>query len=318
MRERGVRFWVEDGRLKADAPPGILDDDLRATLAARREELLSLVVEAETKLGAPRSLVPLKASGDSRPLFARPGHNGDVFCYVPLAEHLDPRQPLYGVEPKGLDGSPTPETVEEIAAYEVEQIRRLQAEGPYYIAGYCAGGTIAFETARQLAETGQEVARVILFGSPFPTVYSENRVRLFLRSLIFRLRRHAAAVTAGSVADGLAYIRGRARARVATTVDRRRPALANRLRVEDATIAAVKRYEPKFYPGRIDLFLPNEAWRRSGDRPEDWKRVARQVVEHVGPDESEGDDMLREPNVRVLATLLNRALRDEGERHAAD
>ena len=115
--------------------------------------------------------MPLKPTGDHPPLFARPGHNGDVFCYRALAEHLDPRPPLYGVEPKGLDGSPTPETVEEIAEYEVAQIRRLQPEGPYYIAGYCAGGTIAFESARQLARAGEDVARVVLFGSPFPTVY---------------------------------------------------------------------------------------------------------------------------------------------------
>ena len=30
LRERHVRLWVEDGRLKCDAPPGVLDDDLRA------------------------------------------------------------------------------------------------------------------------------------------------------------------------------------------------------------------------------------------------------------------------------------------------
>ena len=41
LRERGVRLSVEDGRLKCDAPPGVLDDGLRAQLAARKQELLS-------------------------------------------------------------------------------------------------------------------------------------------------------------------------------------------------------------------------------------------------------------------------------------
>ena len=90
---------------------------------------------------------------------------------------------------------------------------------------------------------------------------------------------------------------------------RRDPSLANRRRIEDATVAAVKRYEPGFYPGRVDLFLPSEAWRRSGDRPDDWKGVAREVVEHVGPDGTDGDNMLLEPRVRSLATLLNPTLR---------
>ncbi len=86
QRERGVRLSVEDGRLKCDAPPGILDDGLQAQLAARKPELLDLIAEAQMTLGAPRSLVPLKPTGEHPPLFARPGHNGDVFCYRALAE----------------------------------------------------------------------------------------------------------------------------------------------------------------------------------------------------------------------------------------
>ena len=73
------------------------------------------------------------------------------------------------------------------------------------------------------------------------------------------------------------------------------------------------------------MFLPSEAWRHSGDRPDEWKRVAGQVVEHVGPDGCDGDDMLREPHVRVLAALLSRPsateedgmqLTDHIDRHA--
>ena len=103
---------------------------------------------------------------------------------------------------------------------------------------------------------------------------------------------------------------------MATAAERRDPALANRRRIEEATLAAVKRYEPGFYAGRVDVFLPSEAWRRSGDRPDEWKRVAGQVVEHVGPDGCDGDDMLREPHVPVLAALLNQAFRDEEGQHA--
>ena len=305
LREQGVRLSVADGRLKCDAPPGVLDDGLQAQLAARKPELLALIAEAEMSLSAPRSLVPLKPTGDHPPLFARPGHNGDVFCYRALAAHLDPRKPLYGVEPKGADGSPTPETVEEIAEYEVAQIRGFQPEGPYYIAGFCAGGTIAFESARQLVHAGQDVARVLLFGSPFPTVYRTGR-----------LRRHMAAARAGSLAEGVEYIRSHAAARVATAGERLDPALANRRRIEDATLAAVKRYEPRFYAGRVDVFLPSEAWRRSGDRPDEWKRVAGQVVEHVGPDGCDGAYMLREQHVAPVAALLNQAFHDEERQHA--
>lgn len=315
LRELDVRVRVEDGRLKFEAPPGVLDAELRATLAAHREELLELLTRATGVLQGPRSVVPLKPTGSLPPLFARPGHNGDVFCYRALAAHLDPGRPLYGVEPRGLDGSPVAATVEEMAAYEVDQIRRLQAHGPYYLAGYCAGGTIAFESARQLAAAGEPVARLVLLGAPFPTSYRPAaRASSGLRDLASRVRRHAVAITAGSFAEGIEYIRSRGEGlradRAAEAARRQDPALANRLRVEAATIDAVKRYQPGSYGGRLDLFLPNAAWRRSDDRPEEWRRLAAEVVEHVGPDESHGDNMLLEPHVRALAARLGPALTD--------
>ena len=317
LRERGVRIRVEDGRLLCDAPPGVLDGALRAQLVARKQELLAVLAEAEAAHSAPRSLVPLKPAGDYPPLFARPGHNGDVFCYRALAEHLDARRPLYGVEPKGLDGSAPAETVEEMARYEVEQIRGLQPQGPYFIAGYCAGGSIAFESARQLVEAGEEVAWVALFGSPFPTAYRAGWVQTYTRSLSHRARRHATRLSGRSFSYGLTYIRARVGARAKKLGERRDPALEHRRRVEDATVAAVKRYEPGFYAGRVDLFLPNEAWRHSGDLADEWKRVAGQMVEHIGPDECDGDSMLHEPYVRALAALVNPSLGDEREQGAA-
>ncbi len=319
LRDRDVRLWVEDGRLKADAPTGVLDDVIRGQLAARKRELMKLVSQTQATLSGPRSLVPLKPAGSQPPLFARPGHNGDVFCYRPLAEHLDPDRPLYGVEPKGSDGGPIAATVEEMAQYEVRQIQSLQTHGPYFIAGYCAGGSIAFESACQLAASGEEVARVLLFGSPSPAAHRGARVGARLRWIGERTRLHGGHILrSASMSEALGYARDRAQARADKSAARRDPLLANRRRIEDATVEAVKGYEPGYYAGRIDVFLPSEAWRRSGDRPHDWKRVAREVVEHVGPDGTDGDNMLLEPRVRSLAALLNPNLRPEGNGHAID
>ena len=317
LRERGVRVWVENDRLKCDAPPGMLDGSLREQLASRKQELLTLISAARTTISAPRSLVPLKISGEYPPLFARPGHSGDVFCYRALAQHLDERRPLYGVEPKGLDGSPVAETVEEMAAFEVAQIRALQPKGPYYIAGYCAGGSIAFESARQLVAAGEEVARLFLLGSPFPDAYRVSALRSLVPQLRFEFREHAAAAFAnGSLAEAVEYVYVRLRARASVAL-RKDPSLANQRRVVRATVAAVKRYEPGYYGGRVDLFLPNGAWSRSIEQPDQWKRVSGRVVEHVGPDHVNGATMLREPHIRVLAKLVNASLREEGVRHAA-
>jgi thioesterase domain-containing protein len=308
LREQGVRLWVEDGRLKCDAPPAVLADGLRGELAARKQELLTVIDNVNSSLREPRSLVPLKPTGERPPLFARPGHNGDVFCYRALAERLDSRQPLYGVEPRGLDGGSTAETVEEMAAYEVAQIRELQPKGPYYIAGYCAGGAITFESARQLARAGEVVTRVILLGCPFPDAYRADPMTKYMRSLRRRVTRHAPALIEGSVVDRLQYAREHLQSRATAAAERHDPSLENRRRMEEATFAAVKRYHPEPYAGRVDVFFPSEAWRRSGEQAEDWRLVAKETVEHVGPDGADGDNMLREPHVRALAALVNSCL----------
>lgn len=317
MRELGVRVRAEDGRLKIDAPAGVLDEKLRAELAANKAEIVALLSGARDSLEGAQSIVPLKPDGTLPPLFARPGHNGDVFCYRALATHLDTAHRLYGVEPRGLDGSPPATTVEEMAAHEVEQIRRAQPEGPYHLAGYCAGGTITFETARQLVRAGHEVAQLILFAAPFPTTYrTSQRVGVGLRDLAERARRHAAALTSGTLAERLDYVRSRAQGlqanRSAEVKRRADPTLANRIRVEEATVEAVRRYEPRPYPGKVHLFFPNEAWRSSGDDPDRWRRVVSEVTEHVGSDDAcDGDNMLREPHVRAIAARLRSVLQGE-------
>jgi thioesterase domain-containing protein len=181
-----------------------------------------------------------------------------------------------------------------MAAYEVAQIRELQPKGPYYIAGYCAGGAITFGSARQLARAGEVVTRVMLLGCPFPDAYRADPMTKYMRSLRRRVTRHAPALIEGSVVDRVQHARKLLRSRAAAAAERHDPSLENRRRMEDATIAAVKRYHPEPYAGRVDVFFPSEAWRHSGEQAEDWRLVATETVEHVGPDGADGDNMLRE------------------------
>src|SRR6202012_1387927 len=78
----------------------------------------------------------------------------------------------------GLDGSAPLASVEELARFEIEQIRAYRPKGPYLIAGHCAGGTLAFEVAQQLTAAGHEVGLLALIGSPFPTRFGFLQQRL--------------------------------------------------------------------------------------------------------------------------------------------
>jgi thioesterase domain-containing protein len=290
LRAREVRLWIEDAQLKCSAPVGALDAGLRQALASRKQEIMAFLRQAEALKSGPASIVPIKPEGCRPPIFVVSGHGGDVFCFLPLARHLHVEQPAIGVQPPGLDGSTEPLTsVEALARYEIEQIRRYRPHGPYLIAGHCAGGTLAFEVAQQLVAAGQEVALLALIGSPFPSMFGRASL------LWVRLSGYAKALTPSGFTRKLRLRLERQKAEAIVGA----AALTARQRVESATVAAVRSYTPRPYPGRLDLFVTADAWHRSNR----WRAFAGSLCEHRLED-FEVNDLLLGPNVSILAASL--------------
>jgi amino acid adenylation domain-containing protein len=103
-------------------------------------------------------LVPLQTFGDRPPLFMVHPAGGHVICYRGMAVQLAPHQPVYGLQPRGLeDGQEPIDSLPEMAAYYVEAIRRFRPNGPYRLGGWSFGGVVAWEMARQLRAAGEDV-----------------------------------------------------------------------------------------------------------------------------------------------------------------
>lgn len=293
LRDRDVRLWIEDAQLRCSAPVGALDPVLRETLASRKQELIAFLRQAEALKNGPASIVPIKPEGCRPPIFAVSGHGADVFWLRPMARHLHIDQPVIGVQPPGLDGTEPLKSIEALANYQIKQIRRCQAHGPYLIAGHCAGGTLAFEVAQQLVAEGQEVSLLALIGSPFPKMFGRASL------LRVRLSGYAKALRPGAFKRKLQLRRERQKGEELVG----EAALAARERVESATVAAARNYSPRCYPGRVDLFVTADKWHR----PELWRTFADALQEHhVG--DFEVNDLLLGPNVKVLATALQERL----------
>jgi thioesterase domain-containing protein len=290
LRAREVRLWIEDAQLKCSAPVGALDAGLRQALASRKQEIIAFLRQAEALKSGPASIVPIKPEGCRPAIFVVSGHGGDVFCFLPLARHLHVEQPVIGVQPPGLDGGMEPLTsVVALARYEIEQIRRYRPHGPYLIAGHCAGGTLAFEVAQQLIAAGQEVPLLALIGSPFPTMFGRASL------LWVRLSGYAKALTPSGFTRKLRLRLERQKAEAIVGA----AALTARQRVESATVAAVRSYTPRPYPGQLDLFVTADAWHRSNR----WRPFAGSLCEHRLED-FEVNDLLLGPNVSILAASL--------------
>src|SRR5271155_1735933 len=102
-------------------------------------------------------LVAIQPAGSRPRIFCMHGAGGNVLIYRDLAHDLGPDQPFYGLQAERPDSKCGPlTTIEEMAALYAKEIRKLQPYGPYLIAGYCMGGTLAYEVARQLRAAGEQ------------------------------------------------------------------------------------------------------------------------------------------------------------------
>ncbi|MBI3898663.1 MAG: amino acid adenylation domain-containing protein [Gammaproteobacteria bacterium] len=112
-------------------------------------------------------LVPLRTTGEGAPCFFVHPAGGNVLCYRGLAQKLD--RPFYGLQAPGLFGEQPPlESIEQMAALYLAAIRKRRPRGPYLLGGWSSGGAIAFEMARQLESTGEEVERVVMIDAAAP------------------------------------------------------------------------------------------------------------------------------------------------------
>ncbi len=77
-------------------------------------------------------------------------------------------------------------------SYYLNEIKKQQPYGPYFLGGWSFGGMIAFELAKQLSEAGDQIALVIMFDSFINDSSTEERRDYFLRNLQKRAEQHHA------------------------------------------------------------------------------------------------------------------------------
>ncbi|SFN70880.1 amino acid adenylation domain-containing protein [Xenorhabdus japonica] len=134
---------------------------IHLSLFVSNPTVAQLATHVREKGGDPKfsPLVPMRTTGNKRPLFFVHPMGGNVLSYLRLVKHFPEDKPFYALQANGVDAGSTPLTsVQEQAANYLEAIRQIQPHGPYSIGGWSYGGFVAFEMARQLKDHGEEVA----------------------------------------------------------------------------------------------------------------------------------------------------------------
>src|SRR5262249_14028576 len=148
-----------------------------------------------------------------------------------------------------------PSAVEARAALFVEEIRRMQPEGPYLLGGICQGAVVAFEMAQQLSARGAKVSLVALVEPPWPLAPT-YRARLgFAVSMAARAVRTSRHYLGSMRGHGASY------ARLVTKAA--------------SNLWAFRRYVARRYAGEIVLFLAEASLAESrGFARVDWRGLA--------------------------------------------
>ena len=310
LRERGVEI----------APRHVLE---RRTIAG----LAEIVEQARvTSTGAVRpetfhALVWLKEEGARPPVFCVHPGGGSSHWYAKLAERLDCAVAAF--EAPGLAGEREPfGKVEDAAELYLDELRRVQPDGPYRIFGWCGGSAVVMEMASRLRAAGEHVTLVLLDpavdGASQDDLRSQEELfgrceRLYARLRVGRSDEEAAA-TRKEIFDLLLE------AGVIELTEDEVEELATRVHVWRVMARSLLDYEFRPYDGSLLLLVGDEAAAGehsvvSGTTPEAYRARWRELIRGDFRTERLAGDhfsVLEPPSVDRLAAFLAEAWVQDG------
>jgi amino acid adenylation domain-containing protein len=320
-----VRIVADVGKLFSTRLP--LATLLQAPTVADLAEIL------RSKSSTPNwsSLVPIHSGGSKPPLFLMHSHGGNVIEYYALANQMDPDQPVYALQARGLDGRIVKGlSMEEMAASYVEEIRSFQPQGPYYLGGFCLGGSLALIAAQQMVEAGEKVALVVMIQTSHPDAIRFKPELTATQRLWYSASKRIDLERENFSHRGWKYILERCRhlwnrggARASMLLDRvskresRDPSrlpmnyILEVLGVEHGR--ALHHYLPRPYDGDVALFRASkQLLGQNSDETLGWKGV---LTGHVDVCEIPGhqQNMMSLPNVVKLGAEITRRLNSAHE-----
>ncbi|EEF60978.1 amino acid adenylation domain protein [Pedosphaera parvula Ellin514] len=274
------------------------------------------------------SIVAIQPRGSKPALFFVHGVGGGMFWgYTNLARSLGLDQPVYALKSRSMDGQQEFKSIEEMAAQYVADIRAFQPKGPYHLGGYCFGGNVAYEMARQLCAQGEKVAMLALLNcappnSTYTCVKWTPKIALkFIRNVGYLIVR-SLGWGAQQRNEFLRWKAALIRRRMARFF-RLTGESAKRINVEDMVdlsafpkdqkeiwethIHALIEFFPKPYAGKATLFRSRgHQLFCSYDNQYGWDEFASEVEVHVVPGAHES--ILEEPHVREVAENIKACL----------
>jgi aspartate racemase len=187
-----------------------------------------------------------------------------------------------------------------MAARYIKEIQVIQPEGPYFLAGYCMGGTIAFEMAQRLSGEGQRVDLLALLD----TYNWRMMKRTFLHDLYFNIQKWWFSCQ---------HFFSTSSRKKLSSLQARFHELSNESGLSECNRRAACAYVPKVYSGPMLHVRPARQYARY-NRPEmAWDKLVADGLE-VFCVPSYPAQLVEEPSVRDLAIKLRACITESTTR----
>jgi len=269
-------------------------------------------------------IIPINEKGNNPVLFFVPAITGDINSCKKLSYYLGDEQPLYFLVPVGSVGKTSPLTkIEDIAAHHLKEIIKVQADGPYYLTGFCFGGFVIYELAKQLEAIGKEVGILIIIDSYVPgSYYPKPGLSLFQMNKA-RIKNQLDHMQNMSFGKKIKHVRKRMKKGWKVRVVRPLARLTNKfyvskgknivskyISIDVADDIAWNSYKFKEYNGDVSIIRANDINSGSWIYHEagmGWEKLVRGKLKFidVGGNHS---TILKEPNIKQVAGAIKSSL----------
>jgi thioesterase domain-containing protein len=242
-------------------------------------------------------------NGDGRPpaVFCVHASGGSAAPYLPLAAEVG--HVFHALEAPGIHGGQPLDRVEDLAECYLGAIRAVRPEGPYFLAGWSIGGTIALEMARRLGEN--DACLALLDTTALPPGEPMPDEREILSRFVFdiaRLRDRETPPLTLSDVDAYAATAACLEENGLVPAELREQTL-NRMRVFVANTRAFYRYPLKVFKGSTLLVRAESSPPEYVDR---WRRVLPRLEVRTVP--GTHYTMLRPPALAEVAAAMREQL----------
>ena len=251
---------------------------------------------------------PLREHGTGTPLICVHPIVGLAWCFTGLARRLDSGVPVYGLQtPAVSDESFTPDSLEELAGRYIDEIRKVQPEGPYRLLGWSLGGVIAHAMAVQMQRSGARIELLVMLDSfTGADAATGEAAEVPMREVLasFGFDPETVGDDASGIVDSLAALNG-------ISTEQAEQVVARLLAAAERNAGLTTRYEPERFDGDLVYFTAADDAPARAHGAAGWRDAVTGVVrDHPVPSTHWG--MTSPEALETIVPVLNKILTDGG------